>query len=66
MISSMDFPLFRFTNASNILLKKKLGLEEIGKPMNDEFDFSTGIASVENKLTLVTDNLTDFANIENI
>jgi len=34
--------------------------------MNDEFDLLIGVTSVENKLTLVTDNITDFQNIENI
>ena len=34
--------------------------------MNDEFDLLIGVTSVENKLTLVTDNVTDFLNIEGI
>lgn len=45
---------------------EKVRLRKMGKPMHDEFDLLIGVTSVENKLTLVTDNITDFANIENI
>ncbi len=34
--------------------------------MHDEFDLLIGVSSVENKLTLVTDNVTYFQNIEDI
>ena len=46
--------------------KEKVRLRKMGKSMNDEFDLLIGVTSVENKLTLVTDNITDFENIENI
>ncbi len=46
--------------------KEKVRLRKMGKPMNDEFDLLIGVTSVENKLTLVTDNITDFENIEDI
>lgn len=46
--------------------KEKVRLKKVGKPMNDEFDLLIGITAVENKLTLVTDNITDFQNIEHI
>lgn len=46
--------------------KEKVRLRKMGKPMNDEFDLLIGVTSVENKLTLVTDNVTDFQNIEDI
>jgi tRNA(fMet)-specific endonuclease VapC len=46
--------------------KEKVRLRKMGKPMNDEFDLLIGVTSIENKLTLVTDNTTDFENIENI
>ena len=46
--------------------KEKVRLRKMGKPMNDEFDLLIGVTSVENKLTLVTDNITDFENIEGI
>lgn len=46
--------------------KEKVRLRKIGKPMNDEFDLLIGVTAVENKLTLVTDNSTDFQRIEGI
>jgi tRNA(fMet)-specific endonuclease VapC len=46
--------------------KEKVRLRKIGKPMNDEFDLLIGVTSVENKLTLVTDNEKDFVNIDGI
>ena len=46
--------------------REKVRLRKIGKPMHDEFDLLIGVTSVENKLTLVTDNVADFQNIENI
>ncbi len=46
--------------------KEKVRLRKIGKPINDEFDLLIGVTSVENKLTLITDNITDFENIERI
>lgn len=46
--------------------KEKVRLRKMGKPMHDEFDLLIGVTSVENKLTLVTDNVTDFQNIEDI
>ena len=46
--------------------KEKVRLRKIGKPINDEFDLLIGVTSVENKLTLVTDNGKDFENIGGI
>ena len=46
--------------------KEKVRLRKMGKPMHDEFDLLIGVTAVENKLTLVTDNIRDFENIENI
>jgi tRNA(fMet)-specific endonuclease VapC len=46
--------------------KEKVRLRKMGKPMNDEFDLLIGVTAVENKLTLVTDNITDFDKIESI
>ena len=34
--------------------------------MNDEFDLLIGVTSIENKLTLVTDNIKDFERLEGI
>ena len=46
--------------------KEKVRLRKMGKPMHDEFDLLIGVTSVENQLTLVTDNITDFQNIKHI
>ena len=46
--------------------KEKVRLRSIGKPMNDEFDLLIGVTSIENKLTLVTDNEKDFINLDGI
>lgn len=40
--------------------KEKVRLRSIGKPMHDEFDLLIGVTAIENKLTLVTDNVKDF------
>jgi tRNA(fMet)-specific endonuclease VapC len=46
--------------------KEKVRLRKMGKPVNDEFDLLIGVTSVENRLTLVTDNTKDFERIEGI
>ncbi|MEQ8554353.1 MAG: hypothetical protein RIC06_00675 [Cyclobacteriaceae bacterium] len=46
--------------------KEKVRLRKIGKPMHDEFDLLIGVSAIENKLTLVTDNVKDFELIEGI
>ena len=46
--------------------KEKVRLRKAGKPMHDEFDLLIGVAAVENKLILVTDNVKDFNRIEGI
>ena len=46
--------------------REKVRLRNIGMPMNDEFDLLIGVTSVENKLTLVTDNTKHFENITGI
>ncbi len=46
--------------------KEKVRLRKLGKPVNDEFDLLIGVTSVENKLTLVTDNTKHFENIAGI
>jgi tRNA(fMet)-specific endonuclease VapC len=50
----------------NKYAKEKVRLKRIGKPMHDEFDLLIGLTSVQNKLTLITDNEKDFINIEGI
>ncbi|MBV4356850.1 type II toxin-antitoxin system VapC family toxin [Pinibacter aurantiacus] len=46
--------------------KEKVRLRKIGKPMHDEFDLLIGVSAIENKLTLVTDNLKDFERLDGI
>lgn len=46
--------------------KEKLRLRKMGKPLHDEFDLLIGITAAENRLTLITDNVKDFQNIEGI
>jgi tRNA(fMet)-specific endonuclease VapC len=46
--------------------KEKLRLRKIGKPTSDDFDLLIGVTAVENELTLVTDNLKDFQNLDGI
>ncbi len=46
--------------------KEKVRLRKMGKPMNDEFDLLIGVTAIENKLTLVTDNIKDFKNLDGI
>ena len=46
--------------------KEKVRLRRIGKPMHDEFDLLIGVTAIENKLTLVTDNVKDFERLDGI
>ncbi len=46
--------------------KEKVRLRKTVKSINDEFGLLIGVSSVNNKLTLVTDNITDFQNIEDV
>ena len=46
--------------------KEKVRLRKLGKPMNDEFDLLIGVTAIENKLTLVTDNVKDFERLDGI
>ncbi len=46
--------------------KEKVRLRRLGTPMHDEFDLLIGVTAVENGLTLVTDNTSDFERIDGI
>jgi tRNA(fMet)-specific endonuclease VapC len=46
--------------------REKVRLRRLGKPMHDEFDLLIGVTAIENKLTLVTDNESDFQNLSDI
>lgn len=56
-------PIF---NVINLYAKEKVRLKNIGKPMHDEFDLLIGVTAIENKLTLVTDNIKDFERLDGI
>ena len=45
---------------------EKVRLRKIGKPLHDEFDLLIGVTAIENKLTLVTDNMKDFERLDGI
>ena len=45
---------------------EKVRLRKMGKPLHDELDLLIGITVVENNLTLVTDSIKDFSNIDGI
>ena len=38
----------------------------MGKPINDEFDLLIGVTALQHNLTLVTDNVNDFARLDGI
>lgn len=46
--------------------KEKVRLRRIGKPMHDQFDLLIGVTAIENKLTLVTENVKDFEILDGI
>ena len=46
--------------------KEKVRLRKMGKPTHDEFDLLIGVTAIENKLTLVTDNVKDFEQLEGV
>jgi len=46
--------------------KEKVRLRKTGNPMHDEFDLLIGVTAIENKLTLVTDNIKDFERLVGI
>lgn len=46
--------------------KEKVRLKKLGKPVHDDFDLLIGVTSIEHRLTLVTDNLKDFENLDGI
>jgi tRNA(fMet)-specific endonuclease VapC len=46
--------------------KEKVRLRKIGKPMHDEFDLLIGVTAIENRLTLVTDNVQDFERLDGV
>lgn len=65
----------KFVNGLSVILiygivekyaQEKVRLRKNGTPMHDEFDLMIGITSIENNLTLVTDNIKDFKYLNNL
>lgn len=46
--------------------KEKVRLRKLGRLHNDEFDLLIGATAIENKLTLVTDNVKHFEQLDGI
>lgn len=46
--------------------EEKVRLRKKGTPMHDEFDLLIGITAIENQLILVTDNIKDFKNLQEL
>ena len=46
--------------------REKVRLRKLGRPHNDEFDLLIGATAIENKLTLVTDNVKHFEQLDDI
>ena len=46
--------------------KEKVRLTKMGNPLHDEFDLLIGATAIENKLTLVTDNVKDFERLDGV
>ncbi len=44
----------------------KVDFRKKGTPMHDEFDLIIGVTALANNLTLVTDNIKDFKNFNNL
>ena len=46
--------------------EEKVRLNKLGLAHNDEFDLLIGVTAIENKLTLVTENVKDFKRLEGL
>ncbi|WP_369010889.1 PIN domain-containing protein [Lacihabitans sp. LS3-19] len=58
--------ILQIFNTLDLYGKEKVRLRKIGKPVHDEFDFLIGLSAIKNELTLVTENIKDFVNLENL
>lgn len=50
----------------DLYASEKVRLRKAGKPVHDEFDFLIALTAIQNDLIMVTDNVKDFINLENI
>jgi tRNA(fMet)-specific endonuclease VapC len=56
-------PIFAF---AKLYAKEKARFQKIGKPVNDEFDLIIGVTAKYYDLILVTENIKDLQNFENL
>ena len=61
-----ELTIIPISSCVKLYAKEKVRLRKTGKPINDEFDLLIGVTAVENKLTLVTDNIKDFEKLKGI
>ena len=61
-----ELTIIPISSCIKLYAKEKVRLRKMGKPMNDEFDLLIGVTAVENKLTLVTNNIKDFEKLKGI
>jgi len=50
----------------DVYAKEKVRLRKTGKPLHDEFDLIIGTTAIASNLTLITDNVKHFQNLEGI
>ncbi|MDR2802541.1 MAG: type II toxin-antitoxin system VapC family toxin [Prevotellaceae bacterium] len=48
------------SDSISLYAKEKVRLKKAGTPVHDDFDLLIGATAIQNKLTLVTDNVKDF------
>ena len=58
--------LFLLTQLWMFLQKKKTRLQLNGTPADDNFDLLIGSTAIANQYVLVTENVSDFRNLQNI
>ncbi|MDR0683314.1 MAG: PIN domain-containing protein [Dysgonamonadaceae bacterium] len=61
-----DLTVFPVSKCATVYAKEKTNFRKAGKPVNDEFDLIIGASAIANNLTLVTDNVKHFKDLENI
>jgi tRNA(fMet)-specific endonuclease VapC len=61
-----DLTILSVSECAIIYAKEKAYFRKLGKPVNDEFDLIIGASAITNDLTLVTDNIKHFKDLENI
>lgn len=60
------FKIIPIASSINFFAQETARLQHIGRPLHNHFDLLIGATSVVNNMIMVTENLKDFENIENI